>query len=111
MLIIADKEEFSFETSCLNNDFAPSLYKELSNEERLSNPSYESVTSGFEAKDNKAVSVMSFDGNDFVEAQTKFYVKECESELSGNRKSRNVLHIRNDKASFRRYVKNLDTKV
>lgn len=109
--IIADKEEFSLETSCLNNDFAPSLYKELSNEERLSNPSYESVTSGFEAKDNKAVSVMSFDGNDFVEAQTKFYVKECESELSGNRKSRNVLHIRNDKASFRRYVKNLDTKV
>lgn len=111
VLIIADKEEFSLETSCLNNDFAPSLYKELSNEERLSNPSYESVTSGFEAKDNKAVSVMSFDGNDFVEAQTKFYVKECESELSGNRKSRNVLHIRNDKASFRRYVKNLDTKV
>lgn len=109
--IIADKEEFSLETSCLNNDFAPSLYKELSNEERLSNPSYESVTSGFEAKDNNAVSVMSFDGNDFVEAQTKFYVKECESELSGNRKSRNVLHIRNDKASFRRYVKNLDTKV
>lgn len=109
--IIADNEEFSLETSCLNNDFAPSLYKELSNEERLSNPSYESVTSGFEAKDNKAVSVMSFDGNDFVEAQTKFYVKECESELSGNRKSRNVLHIRNDKASFRRYVKNLDTKV
>lgn len=54
---------------------------------------------------------MSFDGNDFVEAQTKFYVKECEKELSGNRKSRNVLHIRNDKASFRRYVKNLDTKV
>lgn len=45
--IIADKEEFSLETSCLNNDFAPSLYKELSNEERLSNPSYESVTSGF----------------------------------------------------------------
>lgn len=111
VLIIADKEEFSLETSCLNNDFAPSLYKELSNEERLSNPSYESVTSGFEAKDNNAVSVMSFDGNDFVEAQTKFYVKECESELSGNRKSRNVLHIRNDKASFRRYVKNLDTKV
>lgn len=109
--IIADNEEFSLETSCLNNDFAPSLYKELSNEERLSNPSYESVTSGFEAKDNNAVSVMSFDGNDFVEAQTKFYVKECESELSGNRKSRNVLHIRNDKASFRRYVKNLDTKV
>lgn len=109
--IIADKEEFSLETSCLNNDFAPSLYKELSNEERLSNPSYESVTSGFEAKDNNAVSVMSFDGNDFVEAQTKFYVKECESELSGNRKSRNVLHIRNDKASFRRYVKHLDTKV
>ena len=109
--IIADDEEFSLETSCLNNDFAPSLYKELSNEERLSNPSYESVTSGFEAKDNNAVSVMSFDGNDFVEAQTKFYVKECESELSGNRKSRNVLHIRNDKASFRRYVKNLDTKV
>ena len=109
--IIADKEEFSLETSCLNNDFAPSLYKELSNEERLSNPSYESVTSGFEAKDNNAVSVMSFDGNDFVEAQTKFYVKECEKELSGNRKSRNVLHIRNDKASFRRYVKNLDTKV
>lgn len=109
--IIADNEEFSLETSCLNNDFAPSLYKELSNEERLSNPSYESVTSGFEAKDNNAVSVMSFDGNDFVEAQTKFYVKECEKELSGNRKSRNVLHIRNDKASFRRYVKNLDTKV
>lgn len=109
--IIADNEEFSLETSCLNNDFAPSLYKELSNKERLSNPSYESVTSGFEAKDNNAVSVMSFDGNDFVEAQTKFYVKECESELSGNRKSRNVLHIRNDKASFRRYVKNLDTKV
>lgn len=109
--IIADNKEFSLETSCLNNDFAPSLYKELSNEERLSNPSYESVTSGFEAKDNNAVSVMSFDGNDFVEAQTKFYVKECESELSGNRKSRNVLHIRNDKASFRRYVKNLDTKV
>lgn len=109
--IIADKEVFSLETSCLNNDFAPSLYKELSNEERLSNPSYESVTSGFEAKDNNAVSVMSFDGNDFVEAQTKFYVKECEKELSGNRKSRNVLHIRNDKASFRRYVKNLDTKV
>lgn len=109
--IIADNEEFSLETSCLNNDFAPSLYKELSNEERLSNPSYESVTSGFEAKDNNAVSVMSFDGNDFVEAQTKFYVKECESELSGNRKSRNVLHIRNDKASFRRYVKKLDTKV
>lgn len=52
-----------------------------------------------------------FDGNDFVEAQTKFYVKECEKEMSGNRKSRNVLHIRNDKASFRRYVKNLDTKV
>lgn len=109
--IIADNKEFSLETSCLNNDFAPSLYKELSNEERLSNPSYESVTSGFEAKDNNAVSVMSFDGNDFVEAQTKFYVKECEKELSGNRKSRNVLHIRNDKASFRRYVKNLDTKV
>lgn len=109
--IIADNEEFSLETSCLNNDFAPSLYKELSNEERLSYPSYESVTSGFEAKDNNAVSVMSFDGNDFVEAQTKFYVKECEKELSGNRKSRNVLHIRNDKASFRRYVKNLDTKV
>lgn len=109
--IIADNKEFSLETSCLNNDFAPSLYKELSNEERLSNPSYESVTSGFEAKDNNAVSVMSFDDNDFVEAQTKFYVKECESELSGNRKSRNVLHIRNDKASFRRYVKNLDTKV
>lgn len=109
--IIVDKEEFSLETSYLNNDFASSLYKELSNEERLSNPSYESVTSGFEAKDNNAVSVMSFDGNDFVEAQTKFYVKECESELSGNRKSRNVLHIRNDKASFRRYVKNLDTKV
>lgn len=109
--IIVDNEEFSLETSYLNNDFAPSLYKELSNEERLSNPSYESVTSGFEAKDNNAVSVMSFDGNDFVEAQTKFYVKECESELSGNRKSRNVLHIRNDKASFRRYVKNLDTKV
>lgn len=109
--IIADNQEFSLETSCLNNDFAPSLYKELSNEERLSNPSYESVTSGFEAKDNNAVSVMSFDGNDFVEAQTKFYVKECEKELSGNRKSRNVLHIRNDKASFRRYVKNLDTKV
>lgn len=109
--IIADNEEFSLETSCLNNDFAPSLYKELSNEERLSNLSYESVTSGFEAKDNNAVSVMSFDGNDFVEAQTKFYVKECEKELSGNRKSRNVLHIRNDKASFRRYVKNLDTKV
>lgn len=109
--IIADNKEFSLETSCLNNDFAPSLYKELSNEERLSNPSYESVTSGFEAKDNNAVSVMSFDDNDFVEAQTKFYVKECEKELSGNRKSRNVLHIRNDKASFRRYVKNLDTKV
>lgn len=109
--IIADNKEFSLETSYLNNDFAPSLYKELSNEERLSNPSYESVTSGFEAKDNNAVSVMSFDGNDFVEAQTKFYVKECEKELSGNRKSRNVLHIRNDKASFRRYVKNLDTKV
>lgn len=109
--IIVDNEEFSLETSYLNNDFAPSLYKELSNEERLSNPSYESVTSGFEAKDNNAVSVMSFDGNDFVEAQTKFYVKECEKELSGNRKSRNVLHIRNDKASFRRYVKNLDTKV
>lgn len=109
--IIVDNKEFSLETSCLNNDFAPSLYKELSNEERLSNPSYESVTSGFEAKDNNAVSVMSFDGNDFVEAQTKFYVKECEKELSGNRKSRNVLHIRNDKASFRRYVKNLDTKV
>lgn len=109
--IIADNEEFSLETSCLNNDFAPSLYKELSNEERLSNPSYESVTSGFEAKDKNAVSVMSFDGNDFVEAQTKFYVKECEKEQSGNRKSRNVLHIRNDKASFRRYVKNLDTKV
>lgn len=109
--IIVDKEEFSLETSYLNNDFASSLYKELSNEERLSNPSYESVTSGFEAKDNNAVSVMSFDGNDFVEAQTKFYIKECESELSGNRKSRNVLHIRNDKASFRRYVKNLDTKV
>lgn len=109
--IIADNKEFSLETSCLNNDFAPSLYKELSNEERLSNPSYESVTSGFEAKDNNAVSVMSFDGNDFVEAQTKFYVKECEKELSGNRKSRNVLHIRNDKASFRCYVKNLDTKV
>lgn len=109
--IIVDNEEFSLETSYLNNDFAPSLYKELSNEERLSNPSYESVTSGFEAKDNNAVSVMSFDGNDFVEAQTKFYVKECASELSGNRKSRNVLHIRNDKASFRRYVKNLDTKV
>lgn len=109
--IIVDNEEFSLETSYLNNDFASSLYKELSNEERLSNPSYESVTSGFEAKDNNAVSVMSFDGNDFVEAQTKFYVKECESELSGNRKSRNVLHIRNDKASFRRYVKNLDTKV
>ena len=109
--IIADKEEFSLETSCLNNDFAPSLYKELSNEERLSNPSYESVTSGFEAKDNNAVSVMSFDGNDFVEAQTKFYVKECDTELSGQRKSRSVLHIRNDKASFRRYVKHLDTKV
>lgn len=109
--IIADNKEFSLETSYLNNDFAPSLYKELFNEERLSNPSYESVTSGFEAKDNNAVSVMSFDGNDFVEAQTKFYVKECEKELSGNRKSRNVLHIRNDKASFRRYVKNLDTKV
>lgn len=109
--IIVDNEEFSLETSYLNNDFAPSLYKKLSNKERLSNPSYESVTSGFEAKDNNAVSVMSFDDNDFIEAQTKFYVKECESELSGNRKSRNVLHIRNDKASFRRYVKNLDTKV
>lgn len=54
---------------------------------------------------------MSFDGNDFVEAQTKFYVKECDTELSGQRKSRSVLHIRNDKASFRRYVKHLDTKV
>ena len=108
---VVDDKEFILDTVELKNDFAPSLYQDLSEEDRLSLPSYQSETSGFEAKNKDEIMVMSFGDADFSEAESRFFVWDDDKAHSGDRKSKSVLYLRHNKASFKRYVENLENKV
>ena len=55
--------------------------------------------------------VMSFGDADFSEAESRFFVWDDDKAHSGDRKSKSVLYLRHNKASFKRYVENLENKV